>query len=178
MKRIVTLLLAALMLLSVCGTAVADTEPPTRTFTDSVGRTVELPAAIDKVAVSGPLAQIVLFALCPDRLVGIASPWDATAEQYLKTEGEILYLTSKTVAFGRKKNPLDIAFFSGAKLPAAEFKMLQDAPKDTVAVGILRSFPPPCRRRPRWAIRTCISSCTTSSIKARSPIRRKTRWRP
>ena len=41
---------------------------------------------IDKVAVSGPLAQIVLFALCPDRLVGIASKWDATAEQYLKAE--------------------------------------------------------------------------------------------
>ncbi|MBR0356685.1 MAG: ABC transporter substrate-binding protein [Clostridia bacterium] len=82
MKRIVTLLLAVLMLLSVCGTAVADTEPATRTFTDSVGRTVELPAAIDKVAVSGPLAQIVLFALCPDKLVGIAAKWDETAATY------------------------------------------------------------------------------------------------
>ena len=86
MKRIVTLLLAVLMLLALCPAALAEGEPPTRTFTDSVGRTVELPAAIDKVAVSGPLAQIVLFALCPDKLVGIASKWDATAEQYLKTE--------------------------------------------------------------------------------------------
>ena len=86
MKRIVTLLLASLMLLGLSGTAVADTQPATRTFTDSVGRIVELPAAIDKVAVSGPLSQIVLFALCPDKLVGIASKWDATAEQYLKTE--------------------------------------------------------------------------------------------
>ncbi len=86
MKRIVTLLLAALMVLALCPAALAEGEPATRTFTDSVGRTVELPAAIDKVAVSGPLAQIVLFALCPDKLVGIASKWDATAEQYLKTE--------------------------------------------------------------------------------------------
>lgn len=86
MKRIVTLLLAALMVLALCPVALADAEPATRTFTDSVGRTVELPAAIDKVAVSGPLAQIVLFALCPDKLVGIASKWDATAEHYLKTE--------------------------------------------------------------------------------------------
>ena len=54
-------------------------------FTDSVGREVELPANITKVAVSGPLAQIVLFALCPDRLVGIASEWDASAEEYLDT---------------------------------------------------------------------------------------------
>jgi len=55
-------------------------------FTDSVGRVVELPADITKIAISGPLAQIVLFALCPDKLVGIASKWDATAEQYLATE--------------------------------------------------------------------------------------------
>lgn len=86
MKRIVALLLAALTLLGLSGTAAADGEPAARTFTDSAGRTVELPAAIDRVAVSGPLAQIVLFALCPDKLVGIASKWDATAEQYLKTE--------------------------------------------------------------------------------------------
>ena len=86
MKRIVTLLLAVLMLLGVSGTAVAEGEPATRTFTDSVGRTVELPSKIDRVAVSGPLAQIVLFALCPDRLVGIASPWDETAAKYFDTK--------------------------------------------------------------------------------------------
>lgn len=56
--------------------------PETRTFTDSVGRTVEVPYAIDRVAVSGPLAQIVLFALCPDKLAGIAGKWDKTAEQF------------------------------------------------------------------------------------------------
>lgn len=69
--------------------APAPTEEPAPTtvqFTDSVGRVVELPADITKVAISGPLAQIVLFALCPDKLVGIASAWDVTAEQYLATE--------------------------------------------------------------------------------------------
>lgn len=89
MKRIVTLLLAALMLLAVVARpqpAAAEEQPATRTFTDSVGRTVEVPYTLDKVAVSGPLAQIVLFALCPDKLVGIASKWDKTAEQYLNTE--------------------------------------------------------------------------------------------
>ena len=74
------------MVLALCPAVLAEGEAETKTFIDSVGRTVELPAAIDKVAVSGPLAQIVLFALCPDKLVGIASKWDATAEQYLKTE--------------------------------------------------------------------------------------------
>ncbi|HML69336.1 MAG TPA: ABC transporter substrate-binding protein [Clostridia bacterium] len=60
--------------------------PTTVQFTDSVGRVVELPADITKVAISGPLAQIVLFALCPDKLVGVASKWDSSAEQYLATE--------------------------------------------------------------------------------------------
>ena len=61
-------------------------EPETKVFTDSLGREVEVPYHITKVAVSGPLAQIVLFALCPDKLVGIASDWDKTAEEYLSTE--------------------------------------------------------------------------------------------
>ena len=83
MKRILILLLAALMLLSTaCAAAKAPQAPETRTFTDSVDRTVAVPCTIDKVAVSGPLAQIVLFALCPDKLAGIASKWDETAEQF------------------------------------------------------------------------------------------------
>lgn len=59
---------------------------PLVSFTDSAGRTVEVPKDITKVAISGPLAQIVVFALAPDKLAGIASKWDKTAEQYLKTE--------------------------------------------------------------------------------------------
>lgn len=49
-------------------------------FTDSCGRTVELPAQIDRIAPSGPMAQIVLFALCPDKFVGLASEWDPGSE--------------------------------------------------------------------------------------------------
>ena len=52
-------------------------------FTDSCGRTVELPAQIDRIAPSGPMAQIVLFALCPDKFVGLASEWDPGAEQFI-----------------------------------------------------------------------------------------------
>lgn len=118
MKKIITLLLALTMMLSLaaCGgttsgtsetekdaeESVAATEEPaqeeepaaevesetaeTRTFTDSLGREVELPAQIDKVALSGPLAQIVLFPLCPDKLVGLSTAWSADAEQYLDPE--------------------------------------------------------------------------------------------
>ncbi len=108
MKKQIAWLLVFVLLLSLCActtagqeetpttapsttesTPVESTEPPaptTQEFTDSVGRTVTLPADVQKVAVSGPLAQIVLFALCPDKLVGIASAWDESAEEYLDTE--------------------------------------------------------------------------------------------
>ena len=64
-----------------------------------------------------------------------------TNRQELRDAGEILFLTPKTVAFGRKGNPLDRAFFANQTLPAAEFAMLQNVPAETVAVGILRCFP-------------------------------------
>ncbi len=106
MKKALVLLMALMMCVSMFACAakpaeVAATEAPAATaaptptevpkpttvqFTDSVGRVVELPADITKVAISGPLAQIVLFALCPDKLVGVASKWDSTAEQYLATQ--------------------------------------------------------------------------------------------
>ena len=60
--------------------------PETVSFTDSIGRTVTVPAKIEKIAVSGPLAQIVLFALCPDKFVGIANAWDVSAAQFLTAE--------------------------------------------------------------------------------------------
>ena len=53
------------------------------TFTDSLGREVVLPRAIDRVAVSGPLAQIYLYAFAPEKLVGIAREWDEDAKRYI-----------------------------------------------------------------------------------------------
>jgi len=102
MKKVIALALSVIMLLGLlagCGTtqapasaeAKASTEteapaeaaaPETREFTDSVGRTVTIPYELDKIAVSGPLAQIVLFSLAPDKLVGIANEWDKTAQEY------------------------------------------------------------------------------------------------
>ena len=65
---------------------ITTSEPSTITFTDSLGREVEIPSEITKVALSGPLTQIVLFALCPDRIVGLSNAWDPSAEGFLDTE--------------------------------------------------------------------------------------------
>jgi iron complex transport system substrate-binding protein len=61
-------------------------EPASFIFTDSLGRKVEVPTNITRVALSGPLTQIVLFALCPDKLVGLATDWDSAAEAYIRTD--------------------------------------------------------------------------------------------
>ena len=97
MKKLKQLLALTLCFaaLSGCGQPAAsqtqDTPPAasqtaqTRSFTDSVGRTVELPAEISKVAVTGTMAQIVVFSLAPDRMVGLSGEWEAPeyfAEQY------------------------------------------------------------------------------------------------
>ena len=54
----------------------------TRVFTDSCGREVTVPADIQKIAVSGPLAQMVVFAIAPDKMVGVANAWDESAKAY------------------------------------------------------------------------------------------------
>ena len=85
-KKLLALLLAVVMVLGLmaCGTKKKEEDTnATRTFTDSTGREVEVPVQIDKVALSGPMSQIVLFALCPDKLVGVSNAWSKEAQEYL-----------------------------------------------------------------------------------------------
>lgn len=99
---------------------VAATEPPvdpnaTVLFTDSVGREVEVPANIERIAVSGPLAQIAIFALAPEKMVGIANEWDATAENYLPTEYYNLPLLGQLYG-GKGELNLETLLASGAQV--------------------------------------------------------------
>ncbi len=58
-------------------------KPDTVEFTDDTGRTLTLPRVITKIAVSGPLSQIVVFALAPEMLVAVSNEWDPGAEEYI-----------------------------------------------------------------------------------------------
>ena len=70
-------------------TTAAPTEAPTeaapqvRSFTDSTGRTVEVPAEVTKIAISGPLTQIYVLPLAGDMLVGVSRRFSETAKPYL-----------------------------------------------------------------------------------------------
>ena len=90
-KRLLALVLALVMSLSLfaCGQKQQEDKTDdgtqtetTRVFTDSCGREVTVPADIQKIAVSGPLAQMVVFAIAPDRMVGVANAWDESTKAY------------------------------------------------------------------------------------------------
>ncbi len=55
-------------------------------YTDDTGRTLTIPAEITRLAVTGPMSQIVLFALAPEKLVATANKWDPGAEAYFAPE--------------------------------------------------------------------------------------------
>ena len=95
MKKMLSILLAVMMIatlaLTGCGqnndpAPTPDPEPTTRTFTDSLGREVTLPVNLSKIAISGPLAQIVVFAIAPDMMVGIANGWADEAKGLIPDE--------------------------------------------------------------------------------------------
>ncbi|MCL2679214.1 MAG: ABC transporter substrate-binding protein, partial [Dehalococcoidia bacterium] len=55
-------------------------------FVDSVGRTVEIPRNIERIAPSGTLAQIILYTLCPDKLVGLTNSFSASQLEYIPSK--------------------------------------------------------------------------------------------
>lgn len=98
-------------LLAGCGksNAVANnTESETITFTDSAGRQVKLPKKITKIAASGSLAQIVLFALAPDMFVGVSDKWSAESKKYIDSKYYNLPVTGQFYG-GKTLNVEEIA---------------------------------------------------------------------
>ena len=92
-KRVISILLALVLCLSLCGCggnvpAQEHGDTAYRTYTDDCGREVEIPESVTRIVASGGLSQIALFAIAPDLLVGLASEWKDSArgvigEEYL-----------------------------------------------------------------------------------------------
>ena len=55
-------------------------------YIDDAGREVNLPNKIESVIPTGPLSQLVLFALCPEMLVGLGSKWPKSANGIIADE--------------------------------------------------------------------------------------------
>ena len=74
------LLLLVLLALVSCGFA------QERVFVDDAGREVVLDEEISRIVVTGPLGQIAVFAIAPEKLVGLCSAWDSAAAAYIDEE--------------------------------------------------------------------------------------------
>lgn len=90
MKKRIAVLLILSLLLSVtgCGKSSAPVQSggETLVFTDDCGREVEVPAEISRIVATGPLAQIVLYTMAPDMLVGLTSRWSTSAQGIVPEE--------------------------------------------------------------------------------------------
>lgn len=91
MKRSVVCLLVLALLLCGCAGSSDEALEPTGAFTDSTGRTVPVPAKIEKIAISGPLSQVYILPLAGDMLVGVSNAYAADAALYLPS-----YILEKT----------------------------------------------------------------------------------
>lgn len=83
MKKICCILVILSLLLVGCGGGGVNERGKTRSFTDSTGRTVQLPEHITKIAVSGPLSQIYILPLAGDLLVGVSNAYTEESREYL-----------------------------------------------------------------------------------------------
>ena len=83
MKRMLCLLLVLSLLLIGCGNAAPVGFGETREFTDSLGRTVTIPAQITRIAITGPLSQVYIIPLAGDMLVGVSNAFASDAALYL-----------------------------------------------------------------------------------------------
>lgn len=87
MKKLLSVLLVVSLFLTLfagCGSTPAETSmAETQEFTDSLGRTVTLPAEIDSIAITGPLSQVYILPLAGDLLVGVSNAYAVEEAKYL-----------------------------------------------------------------------------------------------
>lgn len=88
MKNTVSLFLCLVLALSLFSGCEQNSSEPkeTRAFTDSAGREVQIPVEIETIVPSGSYAQMILYTLCPDRLLGLSDAITKIQKQYIEEE--------------------------------------------------------------------------------------------
>ena len=103
MKRFLALILAAatlLCLLSGCAAQNSAAAGDTAPFTDDLGRTVQLPKDLTRIAPSGSVASMVLATIAPEYMVCISSTPSSAQYKYLPEN--LLKLPTTGQMFGAK----------------------------------------------------------------------------
>lgn len=86
------------------GTSEPASEASTETvqFTDDAGRTVEVPATIDRIAPSGHTANQVLLTMAPEKMVGLSQELSESQQKYLGSQIDVASLPVFGEIFGAK----------------------------------------------------------------------------
>lgn len=84
MKKILSLVLVAVLMFSLCACGVTPAQDAGKTvmFTDSLGREVEIPADITRVAPSGNVANMFMLSIAPEYMVCISNEIHEEQEPY------------------------------------------------------------------------------------------------
>lgn len=85
MKKTISFMLVLLIPFLLFSQASLEKQSPdtTLTFTDSLGRTRQIPTNLERIVPSGNVAQIVLYTIAPDLMVGNSTEYTDSAEKYL-----------------------------------------------------------------------------------------------
>lgn len=103
-KGILTLVMVLLVVFSVSAQSVSEAKDAatTQIFVDDLGREVELPIDIQRIAPSGSNAQVIVYQICPEKLCGLCSTLSAKEKEiYLASLAD---LPAFGTLYGKKKN--------------------------------------------------------------------------
>ena len=87
-RNSLAILLCVVLLSAAASGCVSRTEPKTETrpFVDSVGREVMIPLHVDRIAASGSYAQMILYTLCPEKLMGLSESFSKVQKKYIEEQ--------------------------------------------------------------------------------------------
>ena len=142
------------------------TKSETRMFTDSAGRTVEIPAQIDRIAPAGHTATQILLTMAPEKMVTISQELSDDQAKYLGADYASLPATG--AAFGAKGDlNKEAVAASGASPSPAPKPPAGPSPVSPAAVGSTSAgmstrltFPAHCAARTASACSGVTSSVT------------------
>lgn len=61
----------------------ARAQQPRREITDATGRTIAIPARVQRIYTAGPPASVLVFAVAPDKLIGWTTPFRAAERPFV-----------------------------------------------------------------------------------------------
>ena len=90
-KAILLLLALSVAILPIAATGVMEEKEDVDAvsyvkYVDDLGREVEIPYPLDRLSPSGNLAQMMMYALCPEKMVGLAKPLSKNAMAFMLDE--------------------------------------------------------------------------------------------